>query len=66
MGLYYKWRSQFFTGVSAMDNITYGLVMTLLGMSGTIVSLWIISLAMNILKWLFPYQPEKKEEPVGE
>lgn len=49
-----------------MDNITYGLVMTLLGMSGTIVSLWIISLAMNILKWLFPYQPEKKEEPVGE
>jgi Na+-transporting methylmalonyl-CoA/oxaloacetate decarboxylase gamma subunit len=45
-----------------MDNVTYGITMTVLGMGGTIVSLWIISLAMNILKRLFPQQPEKKEE----
>lgn len=45
-----------------MDNITYGFTMTVLGMGGTIVSLWIISLAMNILKRLFPYQAEKKEK----
>jgi hypothetical protein len=32
-----------------MDNVTYGLTMTILGMGGTIVSLWIISLAMNLL-----------------
>jgi Na+-transporting methylmalonyl-CoA/oxaloacetate decarboxylase gamma subunit len=45
-----------------MDNVTYGITMTVLGMGGTIVSLWIISLAMNILKRLFPSQSEKKEE----
>jgi Na+-transporting methylmalonyl-CoA/oxaloacetate decarboxylase gamma subunit len=45
-----------------MDNVTYGITMTVLGMGGTIVSLWIISLAMNILKRLFPHQAEKKEE----
>lgn len=45
-----------------MDNVTYGITMTVLGMGGTIVSLWIFSLAMNILKRLFPYGPEKKEE----
>jgi len=45
-----------------MDNITYGLTMTILGMGGTIASLWVISLAMNLLKRLFPYVPEKKEQ----
>jgi hypothetical protein len=45
-----------------MDNVTYGLTMTILGMGGTIVSLWIISLAMNLLKRLFPYEPEQKEK----
>jgi len=45
-----------------MDDITYGLTMTILGMGGTLVSLWIISLAMNILKKFFPYQPAEKEK----
>ena len=45
-----------------MDTVTYGLTMTILGMGGTIVSLWIISLAMNMLKRLFPYQAEKQEK----
>jgi Na+-transporting methylmalonyl-CoA/oxaloacetate decarboxylase gamma subunit len=45
-----------------MDNVTYGLTMTILGMGGTLVSLWIISLAMNLLKRVFPYQPEEKEK----
>jgi Na+-transporting methylmalonyl-CoA/oxaloacetate decarboxylase gamma subunit len=45
-----------------MDNVTYGLTMTLLGMGGTLVSLWIISLAMNLLKRVFPHQPEEKEK----
>lgn len=45
-----------------MDNVTYGLTMTILGMGGTLVSLWIISLAMNVLKKFCPYQPEEKEK----
>jgi len=44
-----------------MDNVTYGLTITILGMGGTLVSLWIISLAMNVLKKFFPCQPEGKE-----
>jgi hypothetical protein len=45
-------------GVFGMGNVTYGLIMTLLGMGGTIFALWIISLAMNLLKKLFPYARE--------
>lgn len=45
-----------------MDDITYGLTMTILGMGGTLVSLWIISLAMNILKKFFPYQPAEEKK----
>jgi Na+-transporting methylmalonyl-CoA/oxaloacetate decarboxylase gamma subunit len=45
-----------------MDNVTYGLTMTILGMGGTLVSLWIISLAMNVLKKFCPCQPEEKEK----
>ncbi len=45
-----------------MDNVTYGLTMTVLGMGGTLVSLWIISLAMNMLKRFFPYRAEEKEK----
>jgi len=45
-----------------MDNTTYGLVMALVGMGGTIASLWVISVAMNLMKKLFPPQPKDEEE----
>ncbi len=42
-----------------MDNWTFGITMIVVGMGGTLLTLWILSLLMNILKHLFPY---KKEE----
>jgi hypothetical protein len=42
-----------------MDNTTYGLTMALLGMGGTIATLWVISLVMNLMKKLFPRKPDE-------
>ncbi len=42
-----------------MDNWTFGITMVVVGMGGTVLTLWILSLLMSVLKMLFPY---KKEE----
>jgi hypothetical protein len=40
----------------AMDKLTSGLVLTVVGMGGTILSLWFITLVVQLLKRLFPYR----------
>ena len=45
----------------SMDNFTFGITMLICGMGGTIVSLWVLSLIMELLGRLFPVKPEKKE-----
>jgi len=45
--------------VSHMDNWTFGITMIIVGMGGTLLTLWILSLIMGVLKKAFPY---KKEE----
>ena len=45
--------------VSHMDNWTFGITMIIVGMGGTLLTLWILSLIMGVLKRAFPY---KKEE----
>jgi hypothetical protein len=42
-----------------MDNWTFGVTMVVVGMGGTVLTLWILSLCMSVLKKIFPY---KKEE----
>jgi hypothetical protein len=42
-----------------MDNWTFGITMIVVGMGGTLLTLWILGLLMSVLKMLFPY---KKEE----
>jgi Na+-transporting methylmalonyl-CoA/oxaloacetate decarboxylase gamma subunit len=42
-----------------MDNWTFGITMLVVGMGGTLLTLWILSLLMSLLKKIFPY---KKEE----
>jgi hypothetical protein len=48
-----------------MDKFTYGWVITLVGMGGTVLSLWFIVFAVQIIKRLFPYteadEQDKKE-----
>ena len=43
-----------------LDNWTFGITMLVIGMGGTLLTLWIISLFMIILKKIFPYN--KAEE----
>lgn len=37
-----------------MDRVTFGVTMMIVGMGGTLVTLWILSLVMNLLKKVFP------------
>jgi len=42
-----------------MNNTTFGITMLVCGMGGTVLTLWIMSLIMGVLRKVFPY---KKEE----
>lgn len=39
-----------------MSDWAFGLTMTLVGMGGTLLTLWVLSLAMVLLKKIFPIQ----------
>jgi len=44
-----------------MDNMTFGLTMLVVGMGGTLLTLWVMSLIMSGLKKVFPYKEEEKK-----
>jgi len=43
-----------------MDNLTFGVTMVVVGMGGTLLTLWILSLLMVVLKRFFPYKAENE------
>jgi hypothetical protein len=43
-----------------MDNWTFGITMIVIGMGGTVLTLWILSLFMTLLKKVFPYRKEEE------
>jgi Na+-transporting methylmalonyl-CoA/oxaloacetate decarboxylase gamma subunit len=43
-----------------MSNFTFGVTMMVCGMGGTILTLYIMSLIMNLLGKLFPYKKEEE------
>ena len=45
------------------DPWMYGLSLTVVGMGGTLATLWLLAVVMTLLKRLFPYreEPDKKE-----
>ena len=45
-----------------MDNWTFGITLVVVGMGGTLLTLWILSLLMMALKRGFPYQKEETEK----
>ncbi len=42
-----------------MDNWTFGITMIIVGMGGTLLTLWILSLLMSLMKRIFPYTKEE-------
>jgi Na+-transporting methylmalonyl-CoA/oxaloacetate decarboxylase gamma subunit len=45
-----------------MDNWTFGITMIVLGMGGTLLTLWILSLLMTGIRKVFPYRKEEEEK----
>ncbi len=45
-----------------MDVWTQGLALTLVGLGGTIFSLWLVTLIIKGLKRLFPYEQSEERE----
>lgn len=43
-----------------MDNWTFGITMIVVGMGGTLFTLWILSLLMSFMKRIFPITKEEK------
>jgi hypothetical protein len=43
-----------------MDNWTFGITMIVVGMGGTVLTLWILSLLMSFMKRIFPIGKEEK------
>jgi hypothetical protein len=43
-----------------VDNLTFGVSMVVVGMGGTLLTLWILSLLMAVLKRAFPYKAKNE------
>lgn len=41
-----------------LDTLEFGLTVSLVGMAGTMLVLWLVSLLILLLKKIFPYRPE--------
>jgi hypothetical protein len=44
-----------------MDNMTFGITMLICGMGGTLLTLWIMSLIIIVLRKVFPYKKGEEE-----
>ena len=44
------------------EKLAYGFSLTVVGMGGTLLSLWLLSLLMDLLKRIFPYREEDSQK----
>jgi hypothetical protein len=44
-----------------MNDWSFGLTMTIVGVGGTFLTLWVISLVIDLLKKIFPLKVDKTE-----
>jgi len=45
-----------------MDNLSFGLTMTVVGVGGTFLTLWVLGLVVDLLKKAFPLQAQDEAE----
>lgn len=48
-----------------MDNLSFGTIMTSVGMGGTLLSLWLLTLVISLMKKLFPVRPPAQAPTAG-
>ena len=44
-----------------MDDVTFGVTVLIVGMGGTILTLWVMSLIMTVLMKVFPYKEDQSK-----
>jgi len=44
-----------------MDKWSFGLTLLVVGVGGTFLTLWLLGLATEVLKKVFPLEPEEKK-----
>lgn len=44
-----------------MDKWTFGITVTIVGIAGTFLTLWLLSLVMSLLKKAFPLSEEERK-----
>jgi Na+-transporting methylmalonyl-CoA/oxaloacetate decarboxylase gamma subunit len=44
-----------------MNNLTFGITMLVVGMGGTLATLFLLTLVIRVLVTLFPVRPDEKE-----
>jgi len=45
-----------------MDNLSFGLTLTLVGVGGTFLTLWVLGLCVDLLKKLFPLAAQEESD----
>lgn len=45
-----------------MDLTTFGVTITIVGMGGTLASLWFLTIVITVLKRFFPYRESEDRE----
>jgi Na+-transporting methylmalonyl-CoA/oxaloacetate decarboxylase gamma subunit len=45
-----------------MDNWMFGVSIVVVGMGGTLLTLWVLSLFVSVLKRFFPYEKEEEKK----
>jgi hypothetical protein len=45
-----------------MDNLSFGLTMTIVGVGGTFLTLWLLGLCVDLLKRAFPLQQKEPDQ----
>jgi hypothetical protein len=48
-----------------VDNLNFGTIMTTVGMGGTLLSLWLITLVISLMKRVFPVRPQAASPTAG-
>ncbi len=48
-----------------MDTWTFGWTLAVIGMAGTMLVLWCVSLLILLLRKIFPYRPEEMAKKKG-
>ena len=49
-----------------MDNFTFGVTMTIVGMGGTMFSLWFLTLIVNLMKRFLPVEESNEKIKIKE